>query len=311
MAYENETIPELDSYYLPEGATGRERHYSANGKASFGFAIGLDDDAFVVETEQEELTIDDNLALAGILESEKTRFKENLFNKALSDFDAESSVPNTPNTSPLLSQMKAGNDLKQKQHEREIMLAKAEIEYKKADIQAKLKSIKLQEDANAIQLAHLSLQGQIYLQNERVIKQNSTLLTNVAKLKSVIASKDSNQTQTNEKIIEGIENQIETNNKTLEKLNQQLEKNISINGTNYNSLEVEKMKNKEVYQGAKDENEMELNEFLDGIVEETLTDGFDVNVNPLVTLLESVKTDFEKQIRDIKVLYNINDKGMS
>lgn len=201
---------------LPMGATGTYTFSTKNGKGTISIAIG--EDEFALANNNEATTIDDDLGLAGLLDSEKTRFKENLLNKSLSDFDAQLSVPNAPATSPLLSQMKAGNDLKQKAHERAIMLAKVEVEYKKTDIQIKLKNIKLQEDANALQQARLQMQGQLYLQNERIIKQNATLIKNMANLKSVIAQNGGNsdlvkslntmhenQIATNEKIVENID----------------------------------------------------------------------------------------------------------
>lgn len=217
---------------LPMGATGTYTFPTKNGKGTISIAIG--EDEFALANNNEATTIDDDLGLAGLLDSEKTRFKENLLNKSLSDFDAQLSVPNAPATSPLLSQMKAGNDLKQKAHERAIMLAKVEVEYKKTDIQIKLKNIKLQEDANALQQAKIQMQGQLYLQNERIIKQNATLIKNMANIKSVISqnsTKPITLTTTEGDALSGFidsfnsmkESQISTNTKIVENIDKKNE----------------------------------------------------------------------------------------
>ena len=73
-----------------------------------------------------------------------------------------------------------------------------------------------------------------------------------------------------------------------------------------NSLELQDMKNKELYTSASDENNFSLNDGL-GIVEDLLTDGFDLDSNPLTMFLNDVKEQFEKESKEIQVKYNIKE----
>ncbi len=312
-------IPQLDDYYLPTGATGTYTVSTQNGKGTISISIGNDE--FALANETQGTTIDDDLALAGILDEQKERYKTYLMNKTLSDFDADLTVPQAPTTSPLISQIKAGNDLKQKQHEREIMLAKAEVEYKKADIQAKLKTIKLQEEANAIQQSQLYMQGQLYQQNERIIKQTSTLLTNIAKLKSVIAQKTSTIDATGgtfnldtAPLVESLNNLTtsnkEVNQKIIEKINADLEKNVEFEGKMYNKTELEKLSNVEKIKNLKDENEFTLNDGLEMVEDFMINDGFSLDFNPFEYLLQQVQDGLESEFEQIKTQYNINIGSM-
>lgn len=119
----------------------------------------------------------------------------------------------------------------------------------------------------------------------------------------------SNQIETNEKIVQGINSQTAVNNKTLEKLNQQLSKDVEIDGVKYNSIDLEKNKNKEVFIGSKDENEILLNDGLE-LVEEALTDGFDVNINPLAILTDAFAEFVLQDKNELITKFNINDKGV-
>ena len=245
-------------YSLPVGVTKIISNAGSLSDTSVVLKFGIDDETVAVNEElgvklssETKKPLEEKLGIIGLLDAEKIRFKEHLMNKMLSDFDSDLSVPQVQTTSPLISQMKAGNDLKQKQHEREIMLAKADTEYKKMQVQLRMKELELREHANSIAESQLYMQGQLYDQNERIILQNSTMIKNMANLKSVIAQKTStidasggtfnldttdltnalnsikeNQVQTNTKIIEGIENQKETNSKIVEniiKKNEQLD----------------------------------------------------------------------------------------
>lgn len=311
-------IPQIEDHYLPLGATGKWTVTTQNGKGKLSFYIG--EDEFALANETQGTTIDDDLALAGILDEQKTRFKEHLMNKMLTDFDAELTVPQAPTTSPLISQMKAGNDLKQKQHEREIQLAKVEVEYKKADIQAKLKTIKLQEEANAIQQLQLNMQGKLYEQNERIIKQTSTLLTNIAKLKSVIAQKEYTLSTDNlnlgdikldtAPLVESLNNLTtsnkEVNQKIIEKINADLDKNVEFEGKMYNKTELQNLSNVEKIKNLKDENEFSLNDGLEMVEDFMINDGFDIDINPFDYLLKQVEDGLKDEFSQIKTKYNIN-----
>ena len=311
-------IPQIEDHYLPLGATGKWTVTTQNGKGKLSFYIG--EDEFALANETQGTTIDDDLALAGILDEQKTRFKEHLMNKMLTDFDAELTVPQAPTTSPLISQMKAGNDLKQKQHEREIQLAKVEVEYKKADIQAKLKTIKLQEEANAIQQLQLNMQGKLYEQNERIIKQTSTLLTNIAKLKSVIAQKEYSLSTDNlnlgdikldtAPLVESLNNLTtsnkEVNQKIIEKINADLDKNFEFEGKMYNKTELQNLSNVEKIKNLKDENEFSLNDGLEMVEDFMINDGFSLDFNPFEYLLQQVEDGLKDEFSQIKTKYNIN-----
>ncbi len=314
-------IPQIEDHYLPLGATGKWTVTTQNGKGKLSFYIG--EDEFALANETQGTTIDDDLALAGILDEQKTRFKEHLMNKMLTDFDAELTVPQAPTTSPLISQMKAGNDLKQKQHEREIQLAKVEVEYKKADIQAKLKTIKLQEEANAIQQLQLNMQGKLYEQNERIIKQTSTLLINIAKLKSVIAQKEYSLSTDNlnlgdikldtAPLVESLNNLTtsnkEVNQKIIEKINADLDKNVEFEGKMYNKTELQNLSNVEKIKNLKDENEFSLNDGLEMVEDFMINDGFSLDFNPFQYLLDEIEKGLKDEFSQIKTKYNINNVG--
>lgn len=240
-------------------------------------------------------SIDERLALAGLMDSEKERFKEKLLKQHLENLNNDITVPVAPTTSPLINQMKIANDLKHQKETREIKLAEVDTEYKKTDIQTKLKQLELQKQSNSSQDAMLIMMGETYMQNERMIAGFERINANLGELRGTLSS-----------INTKLKSQEEVNVKQLEKLKQELEKNISIDGKNVNSLELEQMKNKELYTSASDENNFTLDEGLEA-VEEILTDGFDLSVNPLVSLLELVKQDFEKEINEIEVKYNIKE----
>ena len=118
-----------------------------------------------------------------------------------------------------------------------------------------------------------------------------------------------NQILTNEKIVQGIESQTQVNSKQIDKLKQELEKDVEINGVKYNAVELEKMKNKEVFTNALDENETLLNDGLE-LIEDVLTDGFDINVNPLAILTEAYTEFITKDKNDLITKFNLNDKGV-
>lgn len=134
--------------------------------------------------------------------------------------------------------------------------------------------------------------------------KNQSFSLDTSNIERVLNSGVENQIITNNKIVEGIESQKQVNGKQFDKLNQELEKNIFIDGKNLNSLELQDMKNKELYTSASDENNFSLNDGL-GIVEDLLTDGFDLDSNPLTMFLNDVKEEFEKESKEIEVKYNI------
>lgn len=270
-------------------------------KGIIGIWTGEADDAFVATGTDDKQgyipslspSVESRLKLAGLFDSEIKRFKEKLLNQHLENLDNDISVPDAPLTSPLVGQMKISNDLKLQKETREIKLAEVDIEYKKTDIQTKLRQLQLQESSNSMQEATLTMMGNFYLQNEKMIAGFERINANLGELRGTLSSINSK-----------LESQKQVNLKQLDKLNQELEKNININGINVNSLELQDMKNKELYTSASDENNFSLNDGL-GIVEDLLTDGFDLDSNPLTMFLNDVKEEFEKESKEIEVKYNI------
>jgi hypothetical protein len=202
-----EDLPE--SYY----PSGVKRIYTAttqNGRGSIVMKFGEDttteayEESDRIVTEPTELqTIDNKLELVGLLSNEVARYKERLINSAIDDFNNDVIVPQI-STSSVLSQMKTSNDLKSKENDREIIKLKADVEYYKTDIQIKLKDLELKEKANLLAETQLYMQGQLYEQNERIIKQNITLSKNVYNLKSVTSKGVEDQIATNKELVENL-----------------------------------------------------------------------------------------------------------
>ena len=94
-----------------------------------------------------------------------------------------------------------------------------------------------------MQEATLTMMGNFYLQNEKMIAGFERINANLGELRGTLSSINSK-----------LESQKQVNLKQLDKLNQELEKNININGINVNSLELQDMKNKELYTSASDDN---------------------------------------------------------
>lgn len=177
-------IDSLPDYYLPTGATGTYEVKTRNGNGSISFAVGDDDVMFSADSEQ-NTTVDQSLALAGLLSSEIERYKNTLLDNSKYNVQNSVVVPTSPSSSPLLSQMKVANDLKLKSYEIENLKLKADVEYKKTDIQIKLKDLELREKEIALKETEIYMQSKFYEQNERIIKQKSTLIKNLSHIKTL------------------------------------------------------------------------------------------------------------------------------
>lgn len=151
-----------------------------------------------------------------------------------------------------------------------------------------------------------------------VIGELATLNTNITKqIEAIKNSSGSNNVRVNvdtsslavanEKIASGVENQIATNLKLVEKLNQELNKDINIEGKMYSKIELEKKKDTEILKNVKDENDTLLNESLE-LVEDFLTDGFDIAFNPIDFIMKNVKDALELETQNIKTKYNLKQE---
>lgn len=176
-------IDDLPDYNLPLGATGYFERKSPNG-FTIGIYTGDDEEMYQVKPPQ-NTTVDDNLALAGLLSSEIERYKNTLLDNSKYNVQNSVVVPTSPTSSPLLSQMKVGNDLKLKSYEIENLKLNADIEYKKTDIQIKLKDLELREKEIALKETEIYMQSKFYEQNERIIKQKSTLIKYLSRIKTL------------------------------------------------------------------------------------------------------------------------------
>ncbi len=94
------------------------------------------------------------------------------------------------------------------------------------------------------------------------------------------------------------------NEKSLEKLKKELEKDISFDGKTYSKVELEKIKDLETLKNVKDENDTLLNDGLE-LLEELMTDGFDLDYNPLSFILGELKKEFNEDFTEIKTKYNL------
>ena len=94
------------------------------------------------------------------------------------------------------------------------------------------------------------------------------------------------------------------NEKQLEKLNIELEKDITFDGKTYNKTELSKIKDLETLKNVKDENDTLLNDGLE-LLEEFMTDGFDLDINPFAVILGELKKEFDKDSLDIQTKYNL------
>lgn len=140
----------------------------------------------------------------------------------------------------------------------------------------------------------ITMQGLIYeaIQN---LELKASTTTNISTDSIVNAIKDIGLTQN------------KVNEKTLEKLKLELEKDISFDGKTYNQTELKKIKDLEALKNVKDENDTSLNEGLE-LIEEFMTDGFDVNYNPFAFILGELQKEFLKDSGEIKTKYNLKEK---
>ena len=243
--------------------------------------------------EKEPPTMDENLALAGLLSSEIQRFKEKLLNQHLENMDNDIVVPIVPTTSPLLQQMKSSNDMQRGREEREILLAKANAEYMKTDIQIKLKDLELKEKAVIQNDAVIAIMKETSLQNERLLALTNRLNTNLGELRGSLA-----------KIATASESQETLNQELLIKAKEENLKDIEFDGKTYSKTELVKIKDLETLKNVKDENDTLLNDGLE-LVEEFMTDGFDLDYNPLSFILGELKKEFNEDSTEIKTKYNL------
>jgi hypothetical protein len=158
-------------------------YIASNGiRARVTIRTGESDDAWASTNTEETAYVptpapsfDSQMQLAGLISSEITRYKEKLMNDSLYNLDNPVVVPAVTTTSPLITQMKLSNDLKQQKETREILVANVDKEYKKTDIQIKLRDLQLKESANSIEEAKLTMTGNFYIQNEKMIAESVRL----------------------------------------------------------------------------------------------------------------------------------------
>ena len=280
-------------------STGRnERTYTSSDgrKKTISIWTGEDDEAFAsLSDDGTEYTptsspsVDSRLALAGLIDSEIARAKEKFLNKHLDDLENTLEVPLAPQTSPLINQMKLSNDLKHQKETREILLAKVDTEYKKTDIQIKLRELQLKESANSTQEAMLIMQGNFYLQNEKMIAGFERINLMLGEVKSVISG-------LNEKLssVKSHYDFLKNGSETLK----------DSNGNQIIPQEVQAKINAEKLIEQEDTNKTTFDDIKDfvgealGTVEDSLenalgnTDGFSLDFNPLSYIDEILMTDF-------------------
>ncbi len=187
---------------------------------------------------------------------------------------------------------------------------KATIELEKQKLQAMNTQNEIQKKQLDLMDYNLIMQGQIFTQlaelNENLNKQ--TIAISNQTLKTIVNVDTTKLSEANAKIAEYYDkisiSQNAINEKSLEKLNKELEKDITFEGKTYSKVELEKLKDLETLKNVKDENETLLNDALE-LVEDFMTDGFDVAYNPLAFILGELKTEFSKDSAEIETKYNL------
>jgi hypothetical protein len=274
---------------------------SPTSTISFSIALG---DENIDGSNVPSTSTDERLSLAGLLGDEVKRYNLILKDKLILEMDNNIVSPVVSQSSPFLSQLIYSNDLKRQKEEREILMANVDKEYKKTDIEIKLKDLELKKEQNSQNDAVLTMMGESYVQNTHILNTLGGLRSSLGALLNKITLIHGEQKTTNEKISLGVDNQIDTNLKLLEKLNQELIKDISIDGKMYSKIELEKKKDTEILKNVKDENETLLNESLE-LVEDFLTDGFDIAFNPIDFIMKNIKDSLELEAEQIKTKYNL------
>lgn len=170
--------------------------------SSVSFSVALGDEeiggsAVPTTSSSEKMSLSDFTA------SEIERVKEKLLNQHLYELDNEVIVPSV-SSSPLLSQMKVANDIRKQNQERDILMANVDKEYKKTDIQVKLKQVELQKEQNTQTDGILVMMGEQYVQNEHILNTLGGLRSSLGAMIKTLNSMLENQTNTNEKIVENI-----------------------------------------------------------------------------------------------------------
>jgi hypothetical protein len=196
-----------------------KEYVATNGKkASISIWTGEEDEAFATSNITNEdyvpssaPSLDDSLKLAGLLSSEVIRYKEKLMNDTFSSLDNSIEIPTVPTTSPLILQMKVSNELKKQKETREILIANVDKEYKKTDIQIKLRELQLKESQNSIAEGNLAMNGNFYVQNEKMIAGFDRLSNNIVSVRD-------NLTNISEKLENSVNEQITSNAQIIAKM---------------------------------------------------------------------------------------------
>lgn len=290
------------------GATGIFSFPTRNGNGTIEIWTGDDDSFNATLPEVEYSLLDDVLASYGLTLEEIQYLKAKM-----------TSVNNMPNSvsvdgtgqSSLLSTMAQS--------------LKNNTDYQKAHIEIEKSKLTTMTASNEIQLRQLDsldynllMNAQILgeLQNLTTVLKNLNLTTGEIKVNSSVHVDTTKIEESTKVISESIEalassatSQKAVNEKQSQKLDIELNKDIDFDGKTYNKIELDKMKSKEQLTNVKDENDTLLNDGLE-LVEEFMTDGFDLSVNPFNLMMNALKENFITDSKNIQVKYNLKSEEL-
>jgi hypothetical protein len=248
------------------------------------------------------------------LRSGEDHFTSSGIEDSSSSFDSIA-VPASDASQTLIGSINNSNNIKEFDSKVNLALAKSKVTIDTINAKSLIEQneiLKAQLSNSAITAYVLDTQsillseviGELATLNSNITKQIEAIKNNSGSNNVSVNVDTSRLSIANEKIAEGVENQIATNAKLVEKLNQELNKDISIDGKMYSKIELEKKKDTEILKNVKDENETLLNDALE-LVEDFLTDGFDLAINPIESIMNNIKISLRDEANEIKTKYNL------
>lgn len=200
---------------------------------------------------------------------------------------------------------------------------KNNTDYQKAHIEIEKTKLTTMTASNDIQKKQIDMMDYNLLMSSQILSsmqdlktaiENLNLTTGEIKVNSSVHVDTTKIEESTKVISESIEalassatSQKAVNEKQSQKLDIELNKDIDFDGKTYNKIELDKMKSKEQLTNVKDENDTLLNDGLE-LVEEFMTDGFDLAVNPFNLMMNALKENFITDSKNIQVKYNLKSE---
>lgn len=297
-------------------STGTFSFSTQNGKGTISFSTGEDEVFDVTSSTLSNITLEDEMAYYGMTPEE--------IQAVMVKINAVSSLDSNPKTVTTIdpatgNQVESSNGSLVRNSAQSL---KNTTEFQKATIELEKKKLQAMNFANEIQKKQLDMMDFNLIMQSQMLGAINDLIEQTKKLTSATANQklsptfQAGSTTVNfdtKSITDTLKNmtdsQKQINDKKLEKLNLELEKDISFEGKTYSQAELNKIKDLEGLKNVKDENDTLLNDGLE-LLEEFMTDGFDLDYNPFAFIYGELFNEFAKDSKEIQTKYNLTEKGI-